>query len=183
MVQNSRHFFGHIPFPKNEKVWCKFVPCTTHLLGFPNTSDSESYKKTGAESYPAPVSIWLFSVNYFTSSNVIGTGYQVLSVLWYNYGTKSGIFPIIWPAYLQRTLCKSTKNIRNSVQFWCFYFTPSGCPLCPIHPEYPAAFRVAPFRKTSTAFRVSIGFDWLHRCSMGVQRWELLSLVGCCWLG
>lgn len=32
---------------------------------------------------------------YFTSSYIIGTGYQDFPFLWYNYGTKSGIFPII----------------------------------------------------------------------------------------
>jgi hypothetical protein len=32
-------------------------------------------------------------VNYFTSSYIIGTGYQYFPFLWYNYGTKSGIFP------------------------------------------------------------------------------------------
>ena len=34
-------------------------------------------------------------MNYFTSSYIIDTGYQDFPFLWYNYGTKSGIFPII----------------------------------------------------------------------------------------
>ena len=34
-------------------------------------------------------------MNYFTSSYIIGTGYQDFPFLWYNYGTKSGISPII----------------------------------------------------------------------------------------
>ena len=34
-------------------------------------------------------------MNYFTSSYIIDTGYQDFPILWYNYGTKSGIFPII----------------------------------------------------------------------------------------
>ena len=32
-------------------------------------------------------------MNYFTSSYIIDTGYQDFPFLWYNYGTKSGIFP------------------------------------------------------------------------------------------
>ena len=32
-------------------------------------------------------------MNYFTSSYIIDTGYQDFPFLWYNYGTKSWIFP------------------------------------------------------------------------------------------
>lgn len=92
----------------------------------------------------AIVKLHLFVIDevyYFTSSYIIGTGYQDFPFLWYNYGTKIVFLSHIFTGNTFKELfAKVRKIFETQGSFDVFISTLdgrlSGCPLSPIHPEF-----------------------------------------------
>jgi hypothetical protein len=89
---------------------------------------------------------FIVSSNYFTSSYIIGTGYQDFPFFWYNYGTKIGFLSHIFTAipsknFLQKyeQYSKPKAVLMFLFQLWMVAYLvipriPSH-PLTEIHPD------------------------------------------------
>ncbi len=117
-------------------------------------------------------------LNYLTSSYIIGTGYQDFPFLWYNYGTKIGFLSHFFTGNTFKELFAKVRKIFDTQCSFDDLISTldgrlSGCPLCPIHPEFITSFdRDTPrlifewpgLRNISRLFENGVGLIRLSGC-------------------
>lgn len=123
------------------------------------------------------------SESYFTSSYIIGTGYQDFPFLWYNYGTKTRLLLHFFTGNTFKELFVKVRKISDTLCsydvliFNCRWLL-SGCPPCPIHHKFITSFNRDTPRLVSEClgFEKSLGFlkmvsdhlvVWLHHPEKG----------------